>query len=157
MLNPPVPIPDTLWGDRWRFASILAGDFLDLFLDRPIPLSFLPEMHDPLRVGLASSQPLPGVVINGGRKSMPLARWLAGVDPIAVNYVAGELDGVILRAGERDRHILTTVADPEVRTAGEMFMERKQAAKGLHFLLIQPDDSGMTYTSVWLLRDPEVA
>lgn len=153
LLNPPVPVPEALWGDRWRFASLAAGEFLEMFADRPIPVMQLPEALDPLKLGLASSQMIPGVVIDGGRKSMLLVRWLVDAKPIALNYVPGELDGLILRAGERDRYIVSTVQDVEVRSAGETFMQRKQAAKGLHFLLVQPDDSGMTYTGLWLLQD----
>nr|WP_317106120.1 Tab2 family RNA-binding protein [Chroococcidiopsis sp. SAG 2025] len=35
----------------------------------------------------------------------------------------------------------------------QIYAQRQQQSQGLHFLLVQPDDSGMTYTGFWLLRD----
>jgi hypothetical protein len=58
----------------------------------------------------------------------------------------------MLEAGLVDRWVLTTFSDPEVNTAAQSFQQRQQAALGLHFLLVQPDDSGMTYSGFWLLR-----
>ncbi|MHC5721400.1 MAG: Tab2 family RNA-binding protein, partial [Nostoc sp.] len=39
-----------------------------------------------------------------------------------------------------------------VTTAAQAFEQLKQQSRGLHFLLVQPDDSGMTYSGFWLLR-----
>jgi hypothetical protein len=36
--------------------------------------------------------------------------------------------------------------------AGRLFEQRKVASQGVHFLLVRPDDSGVTYTGLWLLR-----
>jgi hypothetical protein len=78
------------------------------------------------------------------------------VHPVALNYVAGAPDGLILEAGLVDRWIIATFEDPEVRTAATEYEQRKQDSQGLHFFLVQPDDSGMTYTGFWLLRNEEV-
>ncbi|MER3590014.1 MAG: hypothetical protein C4322_21265, partial [Mastigocladus sp. ERB_26_1] len=51
-----------------------------------------------------------------------------------------------------DRWILVTFTDPEVAAAGRVYEQRKQESCGLHFLLVQPDDSGMTFSGFWLLR-----
>ncbi|MEB3294575.1 MAG: Tab2 family RNA-binding protein [Synechococcales bacterium] len=152
LLNPPNPMPENLWGDRWRFASLPAGDLWDSFCDRMIPITQLPDSLNPLTLGLPSNVAIPGVVIDGGRRSMQLARWLESVQPQAAHFVPGPPDGLILRAGERDRYILTTFEDPEVHQAGEIFNQRRQGALGLHFLLVQPDESGMTYSGIWLLQ-----
>ena len=149
---PPLPLTDTLLGQQWRFASLPAADLVDTFTDRMIPVLKMPESLLPLNLGLASTTPIPGVVIDGGRKSLPLARWIAAVHPVSLNYVAGAPDGLILEAGLVDRWIIATFEDPEVATAAVEYECRKQASQGLHFLLIQPDDSGMTYTGFWLLR-----
>ncbi len=150
--NPPVPLTEDLWGDRWQFASLTAGDFWDYFSGRMIPVQSLPEAWQPLNLGLASDQFLPGIAITGGRKAMTIARWIEAQDPREVVYTPGSPDGILLHAGEYDRHILATFEDPEMRQAGELFTERKIAAQGLHFLLIQPDDSGMTQSGLWLLN-----
>jgi hypothetical protein len=84
---------------------------------------------------------------------MQLARWLQDAQPVALNYIAGAPDGLILEAGLVDRWVVATFGDKEVATAAQMYEQRKQLSRGLHFLLVQPDDSGMTYSGFWLLRD----
>jgi hypothetical protein len=83
---------------------------------------------------------------------MQLARWLQDSEPVALNYIAGAPDGLVLEAGLADRWIVATFEDQEVAAAAQTYEQRKQASKGLHFLLVQPDDSGMTYSGFWLLR-----
>jgi len=147
---PPVPLPENLWGDRWRFATLPAGNIVEAFRDRPIPILQMPESLFPLNLGLASTVPVPGVVIDGGRQSMTLARWLQGAQPVALNYIPGAPDGLILEAGLVDRWVVATFEDQEVAAAAKKYQQQSQ---GLHFLLVQPDDSGMTYTGFWLLQN----
>lgn len=150
---PPVPIADSLMGDRWRFAALPAGQLVAAFTGRMIPIVQIPEEYQPLRLGLASDSPIPGVVIDAGRQSMRLATWVQSVYPAALRYVAGTPDGLILDAGLVDRWVLATFEDTEVQAAAQVYQQRQQQAQGLHFLLIRPDDSGMTYSGIWLLRD----
>lgn len=149
---PPVPLPESLWGDQWRFATIAALDLLPAIQNRPIPIRELPEELLPVNLQLPSTIPIPGVVIDGGRQAMALARWMQQARPVALTYIPGDPDGLILEAGLVERWVLTTFTDPEVISAARSFRERQAAAKGLHFLLIQPDDSGRTYTGFWLLQ-----
>jgi hypothetical protein len=149
---PPVPLPENLWGDEWSFASVVAEDLQDLYVDRMIPIVQAPESLTPLALGLASNLEIPGVAIIAGKKSRALAQWLQQVQPVSLQAIAADLDGLILFAGEVERWILTTSDDAQVKSAGLVFEQRKQAAKGLHFLLVQPDASGMTYSGFWLLR-----
>ena len=150
---PPVPLPENLWGDRWRFATLPAGNMVEAFRDRPIPILQMPESLLPLNLGLASTVPVPGVVIDGGRQSMALALWLQDAQPVALNYITGAPDGLIIEAGLVDRWVVATFEDQEVAAAAKKYQQRQQQSQGLHFLLVQPDDSGMTYTGFWLLRD----
>lgn len=150
--SPPVPLPENLWGEVWQFATLEAGELIKTFAEYPIPILHIPKALQPLNLGLASTVPISGVVINGGRQSMQLARWLQNADPVALNYIPGQPDGLILEAGLVDRFVVATFEDTEVSAAAKRFETRKQLAKGLHFLLIQPDDSGITYTGFWLLQ-----
>jgi hypothetical protein len=152
---PPLPLPENLWGEQWRFATLSAGSIEEAFAERPIPILQMPKLLLPLNLGLASTLPVPGVVIDGGRQSMQLARWLQDSDPVALNYIAGAPDGLVLEAGLADRWIVATFEDQEVAAAAQTYEQRKQASQGLHFLLVQPDDSGMTYSGFWLLRKEE--
>jgi RNA-binding protein Tab2/Atab2 len=148
---PPVPLPDNLLGDEWRFASLPSGD-LEEFRQRRIPIVEFPNYLHPVKLGLASNQLIPGVIIYGGRQSMRLARWLQESHPAYLNYISGAPDGLILEAGLVDRWVIATFEDNEVKIAAQNYEQRKQQGKGLHFLLVQPDDSGITYSGFWLLR-----
>ncbi|QZZ23592.1 Tab2/Atab2 family RNA-binding protein [Leptothermofonsia sichuanensis E412] len=149
---PPVPLPEKLWGDRWGFTHLPAADLVEAFRDRPIPILVMPEFLFPINLNLASTVPIPGVVITAGRRSMSLARWLQEARPVSLNYIAGAPDGLILEAGLSDRWVVVTFADAAVRASAQTFESRKQQSHGLHFLLVQPDDSGMTYSGFWLLK-----
>ncbi len=149
---PPIPLPANLWGEQWRFATISARDIVEGFSQRLVPIKEMPEFLLPLNLGLASNTIIPGVVIDGGKKSMQLARWLQGIAPVALNYVPGEPSGLVLEAGLTSRYIVNTFTDKEVISAAIAYAERQQLTKGLHFLLVQPDNSGMTYSGFWLLE-----
>ncbi|MFM6311122.1 MAG: Tab2/Atab2 family RNA-binding protein, partial [Dolichospermum sp.] len=118
---PPIPLPENLWGEKWRLATILSGDILDEFRERPIPILQIPEFLKAINLGLASTVPIPGVIIYGGRHSMSLARWLHKSNPVSLNYIHGTPDGLILEAGLADRWILATFADNEVSAAGKLY------------------------------------
>lgn len=147
----PVPIGDHLMGDSWQFAAVSVND-LQRFQYEPIPVQSIPPELMPISLGLPSTVPIPGVIIDGGRRSMMLAQWLQSAQPVMLQYIAGMPDGLLLEAGLADRWIMATFEDEAVAAAARTFTERKIAAKGLHFLLIRPDDSGMTYTGLWLLQ-----
>ncbi|MDZ8024262.1 MAG: Tab2/Atab2 family RNA-binding protein [Nostoc sp. DedQUE01] len=149
---PPAPLPENLWGEQWRFATLQAGELVDAFAQRPIPILHIPEYLKPINLGLASTIAVPGVIIYGGRRSMHLARWLQQARPVGLNYISGPPDGLLLEAGLVDRWIVATFEDSEVTTAAQIYEQRKQQSQGLHFLLVQPDDSGMTYSGFWLLQ-----
>ena len=157
--KPPVPMPEDLWGDRWQFASLPAGELWDSLSGRLTPIQSLPPASNPLNLGLASDLFIPGVIITGGRKALTIARWIQSVLPQALTYQAspGAPSGLLLQTDDRSRYVLATFEDPDVQRSGETFQQRQVASQGLHFLLIQPDDSGMTHSGVWLLRSSSVA
>ncbi|MCL2923104.1 MAG: Tab2/Atab2 family RNA-binding protein [Trichodesmium sp. MAG_R04] len=148
---PPLPLATNLWGDRWRFASLPASNIDDI-IERPVPVLEAPEFLLPLNLGLSSTLPIPGVVIDGGRQSMKLARWLETAQPYILKYIPGSPDGLILETGLVDQWVVATFFDKEVSGAAQVYEHRKQQSQGLHFLLVQPDDSGMTYSGFWLLE-----
>lgn len=150
----PQPIADYLMGEKWQFAAI-GSDALTRLQQEPIPIQSAPKTLQPIELGLPSTLLIPGVIIDGGRKSMMLAQWLQSVLPVMLQYIAGKPDGLLLEAGLSDRWIMATFEDDDVAGAARTFTERKIAAQGLHFLLVRPDDSGMTYTGLWLLQSTE--
>lgn len=152
----PLPLPEELWGEDWTFATINAGDLVDIFINRPIPIRNLPEKLHPINLGIASNIPIPGIVITGGRKSLQLAQWLEEVKPFSLNYMVTEIGvsgGLILEAGLIERYVLFTFEDQEFAQAAQQYNQRQNDSKGLHFILVQPDNSGRTYTGIWLLQN----
>ena len=151
---PPQSLPEDIWGENWNFVSIPAGDILNFISDRPMPIKDVPESLHPVNLGIASDTVIPGIVVYGGRKSLILARWLAQQKPVALNYIPTEIDqsgGLVLESGLVDRWIFATFESVAVAKAARIYEQRKQDSNGLHFLLIQPDDSGMTHTGIWIL------
>lgn len=152
---PPQPLPESLWGEQWRFAALPASDLMTAFQDHPIPYLDFPEDLWPLNLGIPSDRLIPGVIIYAGRQARYLGQWLASLDPVSLHYQALDLNqsgGLVLEAGLSDRWIIATFTDGEMATKAQTFMNRQTEAQGLHFLLVQPDDSGMTTTGVWLLQ-----
>jgi hypothetical protein len=149
---PPMPLPEKLWGEKWQFATFPAGSIVDEFSDRLIPIMDIPDYLQPVNLGITPTTAIPGVVIYGGRQSMYIARWFKQVQPVSLHYIAGAPDGLILEAGLADRWVIATFEDTEVAIAAKNYQHRQQQSHGLHFLLIQPDDSGMTYSGFWLLQ-----
>ena len=155
---PPQPLPEELWGDRWQIANIAAGQIIDLFSDRPIPITRMPAEFFPINLNLTSDIFIPGIVIYGGNKSMLLARWIEQQNPTFINYIptsVGKSGGFVLETGLVDRWIFNTFESESAATIAVNYERKKQASKGLHFLLIQPDDSGMTTTAFWLLKSTD--
>lgn len=149
---PPLPLDEALWGNQWQFAALPAGEIADAFTGRMIPILEMPDLLLPLNLGLASTVLVPGVVIEGGRRSLRLAQWLQEARPVALNHIPGSPDGLILEAGLVDRWVIATFEDSDVAASATEFEQRKIASRGLHFLLVQPDNSGMTYSGFWLLQ-----
>jgi RNA-binding protein Tab2/Atab2 len=152
---PPQALPENIWGKEWQIANIVAGEIVDLFCDRPLPILNLPEAFLPINLGIASDVSIPGIVVYGGKKSMIIARWIEDKVPAFINYIptqVGKSGGFILETGLVDRWIFNTFESELVAQSAINYEQKKQAAIGLHFLLIQPDDSGMTSTAFWLLK-----
>jgi hypothetical protein len=115
----------------------------------------LPEQLMPLPLGLAADLPIPGIVIYGGRQCRALGQWLTEQKPASLLYIAEDPQqsgGLVLHTQNGDRWVMVTFKDAEMATAAAVFNQRQQKAKGLHFLWLQPDDSGVTTTGVWLLK-----
>ena len=152
---PPQALPEDIWGENWNFISISANDLINFASDRPIPIKSIPESLQPMNLGIASNTVIPGIVVYGGRKSLILARWLDQQQPFTLNYIPTEIGksgGLVLESGLIDRWIFATFESEAVAKAARNYEQQKQDSNQLHFLLIQPDDSGMTQTGIWLLR-----
>lgn len=151
-MSPPLPLPDHLMGEEWRFAALTAVDLQNRLIPRPMPIQGLLAELLPSELKLPPETLVPGVVIYGGKRSLKLGQWLADQSPRHLQFIQGELSGVTLTTRQEQRWVFLTFQDLEVIAAARQFEERKARAMGLHFLLVQPDDSGVTETALFLLR-----
>jgi RNA-binding protein Tab2/Atab2 len=147
---PPLPIPDYLVGERWQFVTLTAGQLVSDFADRPIPIVSMPDYLLPPHWGIGANVAIPGVIIYGGRQSLRLARWIAETEPVSLNYLGDDPGGLVLDAGLADRWVMLTFNDAEVSQAARLYEARKRLVHGLHFLLVTPDDAGITNSGIWL-------
>jgi RNA-binding protein Tab2/Atab2 len=134
----PQPMPEHLWGDRWQFVRLTAEDLEFRLLERSIPLREVSPLALPSEQAIAPNTLIPGVVIEAGKQSMRLARWVA--------------EQALMLNTNRDRWIMATYQDEAVKQAAENFEALKPGSGGIHFLLIQPDDTGTTHSGLWILR-----
>lgn len=150
---PPQPLPENLWGDRWQFVGLPAQELESYLLERPIPIRKVSELALPSQQQLAETLLIPGVAIEAGRQSMRLARWIDAQHPQTIAAVNRELGALMLTAEKNTvQWILATYQDDAVRLAAQTFEERKIQSCGIHFLLIQPDSTAVTYSGLWILR-----
>lgn len=147
----PQPMPEHLWGDRWQFVRLTAEDLEFRLLERSIPLREVSPLARPSEQAIAPNALIPGVVIEAGKQSMQLARWVAQQQPVSLEAVNRELGALMLNTSHH-RWIMTTYQDKAVQKAAETFEALKPESSGIHFLLIQPDDIGTTHSGLWILR-----
>ena len=153
--SPPQPLPDALVGESWSFVALAAQDLWPAFGDRPMRYRSMPSKLLPLEMGLAADLPIPGVVIYGGRQCRLIGQWLMEQQPTSLLYIAEDPQrsgGLVLHTHNGDRWVMVTFNDVQMATAAAVFNQRQQKSRGLHFLWLQPDDSGVTTTGVWLLQ-----
>jgi RNA-binding protein Tab2/Atab2 len=147
----PQPMPEHLWGERWQFVRLTAEDLEFRLLERSIPLRQVSPSARPSEQAIVPNALIPGVVIEAGKQAMQLARWVAAQQPVSLKAVNREL-GALMLDTEHDRWIMATYQDKAVTEAAVNFEALKPKSNGIHFLLIQPDDTGITHSGLWILR-----
>ncbi len=147
----PQPMPEELWGDRWQFVRLTAEDLEFRLLERSIPLREVSSSGLPSEQAITANTLISGVVMEAGKQAMRLARWVAAQQPLNLEAVNRELGALMLNT-KRDRWIMATYQDEAVKEAAENFEALKIENSGIHFLLIQPDDTGTTHSGLWILR-----
>ena len=144
-----VPLPEAARGDRWAWATL--------------PVAALAEAAEwdlgfsgllPLPPALAADVVIPGIRLFSRNRSLAIAGWLAGLEPVRL-----ELDGrrLVLEAGLEDRWLLTDLPPEERTAASEAFARSRDQAAGLQFIAVQSEATASRLEGFWLLRDlPDV-
>ena len=145
----PVPLPEVARGDRWAWATLPAAALAEA-VDWELGFSALLS----LPAGLDPQAPVPGIRLFSRSRSLAIAGWLAGLEPVRL-----ELDGnrLVLEAGLEDRWLLTDLPSQEGAAAADAFARSRDQAAGLQFIAVSADEASPKLEGFWLLRDlPDV-
>ena len=139
-----LPLPEAARGESWSWASLPVGALREaaewpLGFNGLVPLP--PELGDEVVV--------PGLRLFGGSRSLAIAGWLAGLEPVRLEISGRQL---VLEAGLEDRWFLATLADEEAEAAAEAFGSSITNAAGLQFIAVQASEAASSLEGFWLLR-----
>ena len=140
-----VPLPEAARGDSWSWASLplgalreaseWEGSFLGLV---PLP----PDLDDAVLIS--------GLRLFSARRSLAIAGWLAGLEPVRLEVVGPQL---VLEAGMEDRWLLGNLEPEEAEAAAEAFRAARSQAAGIQFIAVQSSEDQAGFEGFWILRD----
>ena len=141
----PVPLPEAARGDSWSWASL--------------PLGALREAADwetsfgglaPLSSDLSDDLMVSGLRLFSSSRSLAIAGWLAGLEPVRLEVSAQQL---VLEAGLEDRWLLGQLEQDEAAAALAAFQASREQACGVQFLAVQSSPDQQGFDGFWILRD----
>ncbi len=141
----PVPLPEAARGDSWSWASL--------------PLGALREAADweasfgglaPLSANLSDDLMVSGLRLFSSSRSLAIAGWLAGLEPVRLEVSAQQL---VLEAGLEDRWLLGQLEQDEAAAALAAFQASREQACGVQFLAVQSSPDQQGFDGFWILRD----
>ena len=141
----PVPLPEAARGDSWSWASL--------------PLGALREAADwetsfgglaPLSADLSDDLMVSGLRLFSSSRSLAIAGWLAGLEPVRLEVSAQQL---VLEAGLEDRWLLGQLEQDEAAAAAAAFQASREQACGVQFLAVQSSPDQQGFDGFWILRD----
>lgn len=140
-----VPLPEAARGDSWSWASLPLGalreasDWDSSFLGLvPLP----PDLDDAVMVS--------GLRLFSASRSLAIAGWLAGLEPVRLEVVGGQL---VLEAGIEDRWLLGNLEEEEAEAAAAAFRAARAQAAGIQFIAVQSHEAQPGFDGFWILRD----
>ncbi|MEB3308089.1 MAG: Tab2/Atab2 family RNA-binding protein [Cyanobacteriota bacterium] len=146
----PVPLPEAARGDRWAWATLPVGLLAtaaewDCGFAELVPLPSGPDGQP-----LDPESPVPGIRLFSASRSLAIAGWLAGLEPVRL-----ELDGLqlVLEAGLEDRWLLSTLAAEEAEAAAEALDRARSLSQGLQFIAVQATEQQPELAGFWMMRD----
>jgi len=142
----PVPLPEAARGDQWAWASLPLGALAEA---NGWDASFRALV--PLPPDLDPNAPVPGIRLFSRSRSLAIAGWLAGLEPVRLEISGQQL---VLEAGLEDRWLLASALPAaEAEAAAAAFAASREQAGGLQFLAVQAGESEPCFEGFWMLRD----
>ncbi|MCP9849307.1 Tab2/Atab2 family RNA-binding protein [Cyanobium sp. Morenito 9A2] len=140
-----LPLPETVRGDSWDWATIPLGDLRDA-AQWPIGFSGLVALPE----GLDPAAPVQGVRLFSRTRALAIAGWLAGLEPVRLEITGEQL---VLEAGIESRWLLANLGADEAAAATQAFRSAREQAGGVQFIAVQASVSEPRLEGFWLLRD----
>ena len=145
ILNQPLPLPEAVRGDAWSWASLPIGILGEA---REWPMEFNGLL--PIKNGIDKSVPIPGLRMFSKSRSLALAGWLGGLEPVKLVVVGSQL---ILEAGQDDRWLVTDLDRETAKAANQSLIKTRDQAGGLQFIAVQATPNEEFFSGFWILKD----
>ncbi|WP_320674334.1 Tab2/Atab2 family RNA-binding protein [Prochlorococcus sp. MIT 1341] len=145
ILNQPIPLPEAVRGDAWSWASIPMG-ILQEAKEWPMEFNGLLPMGDVLNAEL----PIPGLRLFSKSRSLALAAWLGGLEPVRLVVERTQL---LLEAGQDDRWLVTDLDQQTAIMAEKDLKNTRENGTGLQFIAVQSNPKKEFFDGFWMLRD----
>jgi len=149
---PPIPIPppavllpEAVRGDSWIWASLTVAALREA---AAWEIGF--NGLGALPAGLADGLAVPGIRLFSANRSLAIAGWMAGLEPVRLE-ISG--DALLLEASLENRWLLGKVASTEAAEVRDAFAAAREQAAGLQFIAVQSDPQSERFEGFWLLRD----
>ncbi|MCT0213037.1 MULTISPECIES: Tab2/Atab2 family RNA-binding protein [unclassified Synechococcus] len=149
---PPIPVaapavilPEAVRGDRWSWATLTVAALQEASAWE-IGFSGLGA----LPAGLAGQLVVPGIRLFSANRSLAIAGWMAGLEPVRLEI---NDDSLLLEAALENRWLLGKVEEAEAEAARAVFALARQEVAGLQFIAVQSTPQSERFDGFWLLRD----
>ncbi len=143
--NQAIPLPEEVRGDSWSFASLSLNtlreaDEWDIEFSNLIPIK--ESINDNISI--------PGIRIFSAKRSLALAAWLGGLEPVKLVIEGTQ---IILEAGQADRWLVTDIEEEAKKAIVINFLNTKKNADGLQFISVQKSSEQNSLDGFWMLKD----
>ncbi len=145
VLNQPLPLPEAVRGDAWSWASLPIETLKEA---SQWPMEFNGLL--PIPSDLENSIPVPGLRMFSKSRSLAMAAWLGGLEPVKLVVIGTQL---ILEAGQDDRWLVTDLDRETAKSASQSLINTKEKGGGFQFIAIQSTPNEEFFSGFWMLRD----
>ena len=147
--NQPIPLPEAVRGDAWSFATLPIGTLRDA---EEWPMEF--NSLVPIKKMINDEIHVPGIRLFSKSRSLGLAAWLGGLEPVAL---VQEKEQLVLEAGQDERWLVTDMNKESSKFVEQSFKESKEKADGLQFISIQSTPEEEKFAGFWMMKDLSIA
>ena len=143
--TPPLPLPEAVRGDAWSWAGLPLGSLKEV---SEWPLGFNDLL--PVPTSLDPDREVPGLRLFSRTRSLALAGWLGGLEPVRLRVSSRQL---ILDAGQDDCWLVSDLSGQEAEQIAEALHRSSQDLAGFQFIAVQSAPDSERFEGFWMLRD----